>query len=106
MATLASGPQRLSSDEVRHIATLCRIGLTEAEVEQMRDELTKLLGEVRVVQAIDTAGVEPTGHAVEVDSIMRDDEPGPTMTVEEALANAPRREGEFVRVRAVLEMGE
>ena len=43
-------PERLSADEVRLIAALCRIGLTAEEVEQMRDELTSLLGEVRVIQ--------------------------------------------------------
>ncbi len=96
-------PERLSAEEVRHIATLCRIGLTDAEVEQMRDELTSLLGEVRVVQGIDTTGVEPTGHAVEVDSVMRDDVAGPPMTVEEVLSNAPVREGSYIRVQAVLE---
>jgi aspartyl-tRNA(Asn)/glutamyl-tRNA(Gln) amidotransferase subunit C len=101
-----SGPsssERLTREEVRQIATLCHIGLTDEEVEQMRDELTKLLTEVRVVQSIDTTGVEPTGHAVDIDSVMRRDEPGPTMTVEEVLSNAPRREGNYIRVQAVLE---
>ncbi len=96
-------PERLGSEEVRHIAALCRIGLTDEEVEQMRDELTSLLGEVRVVQGVDTTGVEPTGHAVEVDSVMRDDEARPSMTVEEVLSNAPVREGDYIRVQAVLE---
>ena len=101
--THATQPPRLTAEEVRHIALLCRIGLTEAEVEQMRDELTTLLDEVRVVQAVDTTGVEPTGHAVEVDTVMREDKPGPSMTVDEALANAPRRERDYIRVRAVIE---
>ena len=103
MVTPPYQPERLSSDEVRHIALLCRIGLSGEELEAMRDELTKLLDEVRVVQSIDTTGVEPTGHAVEVDSVMREDVPAAPMTAEEVLANAPRRKGDFVRVRAVLE---
>ena len=96
-------PERLSADEVRHIALLCRIGLTDAEAEQMRDELTKLLEEVQTVQAVDTTGVEPTGHAVEVDSVMRDDQPAPPLSVDEVLANAPRRERDYFRVQAVIE---
>ena len=96
-------PSRLSAEEVRRIALLCRIGLTEEEVEQMRDELTNLLAEVRVVQAVDTTGVEPTGHAVEVDTVMRQDEPGQSMTAEEVLANVPRREIDYIRVQAVIE---
>ena len=103
MATASSQPERLTSEQVRHIALLCRIGLTDEEVEAMRDELSKLLAEVQVVQRIDTAGIEPTGHAVAVDSVMRDDRPGDPMTVEQVLANVPAREADFVRIRAVLE---
>ena len=96
-------PSRLSAEEVRHIARLCRLGLTEAAVEQMRDELASLLYEVRLVQAVETEGVEPTGHAVAVDTVMRQDEPGRSMTPEEVLANAPRRELDYIRVQSVIE---
>ena len=103
MSNPASQPERLSSDDVRHISSLCRIGLTDEEVERMRDELISLLDEVRVVQAVDTAGVEPTGHAVEVDSVMRSDEPGESLSVDQVMANVPRREADYIRVQAVLE---
>jgi aspartyl-tRNA(Asn)/glutamyl-tRNA(Gln) amidotransferase subunit C len=95
--------EELSTDEVRHIAALCRIGLTADEADRMRRELTTLLNEVRVIQATDTTEVQPTGHAVEVDSVMRADVPGPVMPVEEVLGNTPKREGDYIRVRAVIE---
>ena len=69
----------------------------------MRDQLSHILEQFQALQAVDTTGVEPTGHAAEVDSVMRDDEPRPPMSVDETLANAPRREGEYFRVQAVLE---
>jgi aspartyl-tRNA(Asn)/glutamyl-tRNA(Gln) amidotransferase subunit C len=103
MSSPASQPERLSSDDVRHISSLCRIGLTDEEVERMRDELTGLLNEVGVVQAVDTSGIEPTGHTVEADSVMRSDEPAESLSVNQVMANVPRREGDYIRVRAVLE---
>ena len=101
--TNAAGvPEGLSREDVRHIATLCRIGLTEEELERLRAELSSLVREVDVLQAIDTTGVEPTGHSVEeVHTVMRLDDPGPALSVEETLANAPRREGEYFRIRGV-----
>ncbi|MEX2598245.1 MAG: Asp-tRNA(Asn)/Glu-tRNA(Gln) amidotransferase subunit GatC [Dehalococcoidia bacterium] len=97
-------PERLSAEEVRRVATLCRIGLTDDEVERLRDEMASLLGEVSVLQAIDTSGVEATGHAVEeVRTVMRDDEPRQPLPVQDVLNNAPRTDGQYIRVRAVME---
>ena len=95
---------RLSADEVRRVAALCRIGLSDDEVERLRDEMSSLIAEVSVLQSIDTTSVEPTGHAVEgVHTVMRDDTPTPPMPVEDVLSNAPRREGNYFRVRAIME---
>jgi aspartyl-tRNA(Asn)/glutamyl-tRNA(Gln) amidotransferase subunit C len=100
----SSSPQRLSADEVRRVATLCRVGLTDEEVERLRDEMGSLIGEVSALQRIDTTNVEPTGHAVEeVHTVMRDDVPVPPLPVEDVLSNAPTREGDYFRVRAVIE---
>ena len=104
MTESSSSPQRLSADEVRRVATLCRVGLTDEEVERLRDEMGSLIGEVSALQRVDTTSVEPTGHAVEeVHTVMRDDEPVPPMSVEDVLSNAPTREGDYFRVRAVIE---
>ncbi len=96
--------QRLSANEVRQVAALCHIALSDEEIERLRDEMAKLLSEVSVLQNIDTSGVEPTGHAVEqVHTVMRPDEPRPPLDREDVLANAPRRDGDFFRVQAVME---
>lgn len=93
----------LTSDEVRHIALLARVGMTEEDIELMRVQLSDILSHFRALQQLDTEGVEPTAHSVETNSVMRDDEPRACLPMEDALANVPRREGDYVRVRAVLE---
>ena len=94
---------RLTSEEIRHLATLARIGMTEQEVERMRDEMSSILDHFDVLQDVDTEGVEPTGHSADLESVMREDEARESASREDALANAPHREDDFIRVRAVLE---
>ena len=93
----------LTSDEVRHIALLARVGMTDDEIEVMRDQLSGILDHFRVLQQADTEGVEPTAHSGDAHSVLREDEPRDSVPMEDALANAPRRDGDFVRVRAVLD---
>ena len=94
----------LSIAQVRQVAALCHIALTDEEAEQLRGEMAKLLDEVSVLQRIDTSGIEPTGHAVEeVHTVMRDDVSRPPLEQEDVLANAPRREGPYFRVQAVMD---
>lgn len=94
----------LSIAQVQQVAALCHIALTDEESEQLRGEMAQLLDEVSVLQRIDTSGIEPTGHAVEeVHTVMRDDVPRPPLEQEDVLANAPRREGAFFRVQAVMD---
>jgi len=93
----------LDRSEVEHIATLARIALTEEEVEQLREQLSHILEQFEVLKELDTAGVAPTGRAAQLRAAMRDDIPGESLAPEEVLSNAPRREGGFFRVKAVLE---
>ena len=94
---------RLTADEVRHLAVLARVGMTDAEIETMRDQMSNILENFDVLREVDTDSVEPTGHSVDVTSVMRDDVVAESSPREEALANAPRREDDFVRVKAVLD---
>ena len=94
---------RLTEEEVRHIALLARIGMTGDEIERMRDEMSHILDHVDVLEAVDTDGVEPTGHSADLESVLRDDEVEASRPVEDILANAPQRESDFIKVKAVLE---
>lgn len=93
----------LTPEEVRHIATLCRIALDPEEVERYRSQLSHILEQFEVLKELDTADVPPTGHAVALSNVMRGDDPRPSFPKEEVLANAPWREEDFFRVLAVLE---
>jgi aspartyl-tRNA(Asn)/glutamyl-tRNA(Gln) amidotransferase subunit C len=94
---------KLSREEVLHIAHLARVGLTESEIDRLSEQLSNLLESFEVLQQVDTEGVEPTAQSVALQSVMRDDEAAPSFPVSDILANAPRREGDCFRVRAVLE---
>ena len=94
---------RLTDDEVRNIAALARVAMTSDEVEQMRDQLSNILEHFDVLNQVDTDSVEPTGHTVGLVSVMREDEVDESFPREDMLANVPLREGDFVRVKAVLE---
>ena len=94
---------RITSEEVSHLALLCRIAMTDEDVELMRDQMSNILENIDVLNQVDTTGVEPTGHSVDLVSVMRDDTIAPSTDRDDVLANAPRREGDFIRVRAVLE---
>ena len=93
----------LTPEDVSHIARLAYIKLSGSEAEKMRVQLTNILSQFQALASVDTEGVEPTGHTTNVHSIMRIDEPHPPLEREDVLQNAPDRDGEFMRVRPVLE---
>ena len=93
----------LDRAQVENIATLARIALTDEEVELFREQLSHILEQFEVLNELDTTDVPPTGHAVELQAVMRDDHTEASLGQEEVLRNAPRREREFFRVKAVLE---
>ncbi len=93
----------ISRDDVLRVARLARLALTDAEVETMRAQLSAILSHIDALKAVDTAGVEPTSHAVPQFNVMREDEPRPCFPVEEMLANAPDRAGDFFRVPRIIE---
>ena len=93
----------LERSQVEHIAALARIGLTEEEIEMFGEQLSQILEQFEVLNELDTSGVTPTGHASGLQTVMRDDLAEDSLDSEDVLKNAPRREGEFFRVNAVLE---
>ena len=93
----------ISRQDVEHVARLSRLALNDAELERMREQLSGILAYIDKLRALDTAGVEPTSHAVPQFNVMREDEPRPCFPVEEMLANAPDRAGDFFRVPRIIE---
>ena len=94
---------KLSREEVLHIALLARLGLTETEVNRLREQLSNILENFEVLQQVDTTDIPPTAQSIPLQNVMRRDEAAPSLPQSQILANAPRREENFFRVRAVLE---
>jgi len=94
---------KLSREEVLHIALLARLGLTEAEVNRLSEQLSNILENFEILRQVDTGDIPPPAQSIALQNVMRKDEVAPSLPPEEILANAPRREGDCFRVRAVLE---
>ncbi|MGD9934720.1 MAG: Asp-tRNA(Asn)/Glu-tRNA(Gln) amidotransferase subunit GatC [Dehalococcoidia bacterium] len=93
----------LTTDNVRHIARLARVGLTDADVERYAAQLTVILDHFDALSRVPTDGLEPTAHPLPLYNVMRADEVAPSLPQKVALENAPETEDGYVRVRAVLE---
>ncbi len=79
----------LDSEQVRHVARLARLELTDAEVERMVSELSKVLDHIEKIGELDLAGIAPTSHVVVLENVLRADEPHPSLSRDAALAAAP-----------------
>jgi len=93
----------LSSQEVEHVARLARLGITADEVVRYRDQLIKILHHIEVLNRADTSRVPATAHPLEERNVMRDDLVEPSLPVEAALRNAPSRDGDYFKVKAIQE---
>ncbi|HEV3146942.1 MAG TPA: Asp-tRNA(Asn)/Glu-tRNA(Gln) amidotransferase subunit GatC [Gemmataceae bacterium] len=93
----------IDTEQVRWVATLARLQLSEADLAKMTEQLSAILEYVDQLKKIPTDGVEPLAHPLKVSNIFRDDEPIPSLSVEAALANAPDRKGDFFGVPPILD---
>ena len=93
---------KITADEVRQTAALARLALDDAEVERMTRELDAILVYMERLAAVDVTGVEPMTHAVSLAMPLRDDAPGPQLSADEALADAPRRDEDFFQVPRII----
>jgi aspartyl-tRNA(Asn)/glutamyl-tRNA(Gln) amidotransferase subunit C len=88
----------ISRDEVLHVAKLARLELTGEELERLTGELGAILEAVGKVAELDLTDVPPTSHPLAVVNVWDDDEPRPSLPLDDAFANAPQREGNLFRV--------
>ena len=93
---------RISPDEVREIAALARLRLDDAEIDRLTHELDGILGYIETVKGLDTTNVLPMTHAVPFDCPMRPEEVGQSLSIDEALQNAPRRHGSAFEVPRIV----
>ena len=94
---------KLSSDMVRDVAHLARLQLSDVEVERFTQQLGDILAYVEQLNEIDTDGVEPMAHAIELSNVLRSDEPRDSLSREAALGNAPHTDGKYFLVPRIIE---
>ncbi|MFC4388963.1 Asp-tRNA(Asn)/Glu-tRNA(Gln) amidotransferase subunit GatC [Gracilibacillus marinus] len=93
----------ITKEQVKHVANLARLAITDEEVERMTKQLADIINYAELLNELDTDGVEPTTHVLDLKNVMRKDEPREWITKEDALKNAPdQQDGQF-RVPSILE---
>ncbi len=96
-------PMKLTLEEVEHIANLARLELTAEEKDRYRQQLSAILEYAARLQALDTSGIPPTSSVLPPRSVLRADEPRPSLDLKSVLQNAPQAEDGQFRVPPVLE---
>jgi aspartyl-tRNA(Asn)/glutamyl-tRNA(Gln) amidotransferase subunit C len=93
----------LTEKDVKHVAQLARLALTEEEQKMYLDQLGRILGYIENLRQLNTDDVLPTSHAIPVSNVWREDETKPFTDIESILKNAPEREDDFFKVKKVIE---
>jgi aspartyl-tRNA(Asn)/glutamyl-tRNA(Gln) amidotransferase subunit C len=92
----------LTTEEVRHIAKLSRLALTDREIEKAKEDLSTIFEHINRLSELDTSGVEPLGHPAELQNRTRDDTVGEALSQKQVLANAPAVRDVYFDVPKVL----
>ena len=97
---------KLTREEVRHVASLARLGLRDDEVDRLQDQLSSILDHIAALDRLDTAAIPPTAQVIALSNVMRADIATGSLSREAVLANAPRQADGFFQVHAVLGAGQ
>jgi len=97
--------KKIDQAQVRKVAKLSRLELTQAEVEEFTGQLSAILDYVEKMNELDTSGVEPLAHCLAVSNVFRQDDVKESLGTEKTLANAPQRDSEFFKVPKILDGG-
>lgn len=97
---------KLETKEVEEIALLARLHLDDSERATMQEELGAILEHFAVLASVDTTDIAPMTHAVPMDLPLREDNVEPSLPVDEALRGAPKRDGDFIVVPAIISYGD
>jgi aspartyl-tRNA(Asn)/glutamyl-tRNA(Gln) amidotransferase subunit C len=88
----------IDREQLLHVARLARLELREEEAERLGAQLNDILAAVSKVSELDLTDIPPTSHPLDLVNVWAEDEPAPCLSVDEALANAPEREGSYFKV--------
>jgi aspartyl-tRNA(Asn)/glutamyl-tRNA(Gln) amidotransferase subunit C len=94
---------RISIDQVKHVAHLARLAITEEEAAMFQKQLDAIITYAEQLNELDTTNVEPTSHVLAMKNVMREDEPKQGLPIEEVVKNAPDHKDGYIRVPSILE---
>jgi len=94
---------QLGYEQVRHIAWLARLGLSEEEVEKFSLQLSDILENFEVLKQVDTTNVPPAAHSVPLENVLREDDVAEPYPQADVLANAPKQQENCFKVQPILE---
>jgi aspartyl-tRNA(Asn)/glutamyl-tRNA(Gln) amidotransferase subunit C len=97
--------EKLTDEQVRHVAKLSRLKLTDEQIHFFAESLSHVLDHIDKLSEVDVEGVEPMAHPTDMVNRLRDDEPRAGIAVDLALANAPQADPPFFKVPKVLGEG-
>jgi aspartyl-tRNA(Asn)/glutamyl-tRNA(Gln) amidotransferase subunit C len=95
--------KKIDQSQVRKVAKLSRLDLSEEEIEEFTGQLSAILDYVAKMNELDTTGIEPLAHCLPISNVFREDVAKESLGTEKTLANAPQRDGEFFKVPKILE---
>ena len=95
--------ERITREEVEHVAWLSRLALDDDELERLGRELNRILEAFGELEQLDTENVEPTSHAIPMSNVFREDKAGQSLPREDVLANAPDRTDTCFRVPLIID---
>ncbi len=95
--------EKIDAEQVKKVAKLARLKLSEAEIGEFTGQLGAILKYVEKMDELDTADVEPLAHCLPISNVFRDDIIKPSLGTDASLANAPQREGPFFKVPKILD---
>ncbi len=93
----------LTPEQVKHVAELAKLGLTDEEIEMYCEQLSAILDYAAILGRLDTDAIQPTASVLPLKNVLRRDEAAPSLTREEVLANAPSSREGYFQVKAILE---
>jgi len=94
---------KLSYEQVRHVAWLARLGLSEKDIDKFTIQLSNILDNFEILKEVDTAGVPPATHTIPLQNVTRKDDVADSYPQAEILSNAPKQEENCFKVQAILE---
>lgn len=94
---------RISIDQVKHVAHLARLAMTEEEAKAYTEQLDKMISFVELLNELDTEHVEPTSHVLDMKNVLREDKAKEGLPQEEVLKNAPEHQDGYIKVPSIIE---